>query len=69
MVDELILKQSILEGNTREILKNIKELQDYQSNDNFGFNKQQLSEMETIAEHLSELANQLECTDLEIIEE
>lgn len=35
MVDELILKQSILEGNTREILKNIKELQDYQSNDNF----------------------------------
>lgn len=65
MVDELILKQSILEGNIREILRNIRELQYYEATDGFCFNKQELSEMEILAENLVEKANQLECIDLE----
>ncbi len=62
---ELILQKSILEDEVRTVLETISGMETQETNDNFGWNKEQLTEIKETAELLLERVNQLESFDLE----
>lgn len=62
---DLNLEKSILESDIKEILKRILDMEFQKTNDGFGWNKEQLTEIKETAELLAERVNQLECFDLE----
>lgn len=62
---ELILQKSILEDEVRTVLKTISGMETQETNDNLGWNKEQLTEIKETAELLLERVNQLESFDLE----
>ncbi len=61
---ELTLEKSLLESEIRDVLERISGMENQETNDGFGWNKEQLAEIKETAELLAERANQLECTDL-----
>lgn len=62
---ELILQKSILEDEVRTVLETISGMETQETNDNLGWNKEQLTEIKETAELLLERVNQLESFDLE----
>lgn len=62
---ELILQKSILKDEVRTVLETISDMETQETNDNFGWNKEQLTEIKETAELLLERVNQLESFDLE----
>jgi len=61
---DLDLEKELLESVVKEALDWISDMETQETDDGFGWNKEQLSEIKETAELLAERVNKLECQDL-----